>query len=238
MTAKPKLSPQGLRQLEILEANIAYEFTDKAIAVLALTHSSYGDGRRKISNNEQLEFLGDRVLGLLTAEKLYELNLSDEGGMARRLNALVRKETCADVARTIKLGEALLISPSEIKQGGRDKTSILGDACEAVLAAIYLDGGYAAAQDFYNKFWSDQISKVTKISAKDPKTSLQEDASASGYGLPVYKVLEQSGPDHKPSFVVEVEVSGLGTSIGEGNSKKDAERAAAQLLLGKWQAKA
>lgn len=234
MSAESKISPHFERRLGKLEKNIGYIFSDKSLAALSLTHSSYGDGRRKVSNNEQLEFLGDRVLGLLTAEKLYQLNLSDEGGMARRLNALVRKETCADVARAINLGEALLISPSETKQGGREKTSILGDACEALLAAIYLDGGYEAAQKFYDKFWDEQISKVKGVSAKDPKTSLQEKAATKGHGMPIYKVLERSGPDHRPSFVVQVEVPGFQTGTGSGSSKKEAERAAAGEVLAQW----
>ena len=124
------------RRLNGLEDRVGYIFNDKALALQALTHSSYGDGRREVQDNERLEFLGDRVLGLLTAEKLFQLNLDGEGAMAQRLNALVRKETCARVARKLGVGDALEISASEEKQGGRDKISILGDACEALLAAI------------------------------------------------------------------------------------------------------
>lgn len=227
-------SLQILKTLARLEATIGYAFKDKTLAMMALTHSSYGDGRRKFSNNERLEFLGDRVLGLLTAERLYEVCDGDEGSMARRLNALVRKETCAHIARQINLGEALLISPSEIKQGGRDKTSILGDACESLLAALYLDGGYEGVQAFYNKFWEAEVKKVTTISAKDPKTELQERASAGGYGVPGYVVIERSGPDHRPLFTVEVKVEGLAEAHGTGKSKKDAERYAAIHLLENW----
>jgi ribonuclease-3 len=229
-----KPSQANLNRVSGLEENIGYIFKDKALAVLSLTHASYGDGRRKVSDNEQLEFLGDRVLGLLTAERLYGMNLGNEGGMARRLNALVRKEACAKVARKIGLGKALLISPSEVKTGGRDKASIIGDACEAVLAAIYIDGGYDAAKTFYDRFWQDQIEEVTAVSAKDPKTILQESASAAGFGMPVYSVMERSGPDHDPSFKIEVEVSGLGIAQGDGKSKKDAERAAAIRILENW----
>ncbi|PHR61493.1 MAG: ribonuclease III [Robiginitomaculum sp.] len=230
-------SPQTLKRLARLEKTIEYSFKDKELAILALTHSSYGDGRRKFTNNERLEFMGDRVLGLLTAERLYMICEGDEGSMARRLNALVRKETCALVARSINLGEALLISPSEIKQGGRDKTSILGDACESLLAAIYIDGGYEVVKTFYSTFWGGEIRKVTAISAKDPKTELQERASAAGHEVPVYSVLERKGPDHRPMFLVEVDVKGLGASQGTGKSKKDAERFAAQHLLENWHKK-
>lgn len=226
-----KISASSTERLARLEASIGYEFNDKELALLSLTHSSYGDGRRKISDNEQLEFLGDRVLGLLTAERLYRMNLGNEGGMARRLNALVRKEACAEVAREIELGDVLLISPSEVRSGGRDKNSILGDACEAVLAAIYLDGGYQAAQNFYQKFWGSQIEKVTMVSAKDPKTELQESASAAGFGSPEYMVLDRSGPDHDPSFTIKVNVDGLGKAEGNGKSKKEAERMAAIRIL-------
>jgi len=228
------VSQPSLNRIVILEEKIGYVFKDKSLALLSLTHASYGDGRIKVSDNERLEFLGDRVLGLLTAERLYFMNLGNEGGMARRLNALVRKDACAEVARKIGLGDALLISPSEVKTGGREKASILGDACEALMAAIYLDGGYDAVREFYDRFWQDQIDRVTAISAKDPKTTLQEDASAAGYGIPIYTVLDQSGPDHDPKFKIEVAVDGIGKAQGEGKSKKEAERAAAVQILEKW----
>jgi len=224
-------SQQMLRRLKILENHIGYVFKDKALAVLALTHASYGDGRRAFKDNERLEFLGDRVLGLLTAEHLYSNYQGDEGEMAQRLNALVRKETCAEVARAVNLGEALLISPAEIKQGGRDKMSILGDACEALLAVIYLDGGWSGVQMFYDRFWAAAIKKATEKSAKDPKTILQENAAALGHGVPVYTVAHRSGPDHRPLFVIDVQVEGIGAAQGTGKSKKDAERFAAIHLL-------
>jgi len=222
------------RRLQMLEKNIDYVFKNKDLAIRALTHSSYGDGRRKTPDYERLEFLGDRVLGLLTAEKLIELSSAQEGALARRLNALVRKETCARIARRLGIGEALLISPSEEKQGGRDKTSILGDACESILGAIYLDGGFPAAQDFFDTHWKDDIDAVTDKSMKDPKTALQEKASITNKTLPVYTVLERSGPDHKPLFVIKVDVEGVGSAKGTGKSKKDAERYAAIHLLENW----
>ncbi len=229
-----KVSPQMLKRLAGLEAEIHYEFKDKQIIEIALTHPSYGDGRSKGSNYERLEFLGDRVLGLLTAERLYALDSGNEGSMARRLNALVRKEACARVARRVDLGTYLLMSPSEVRQGGRDKTSILGDACESLLAAVYVDGGLEAADKFYGEFWQAELENVFKKNNKDPKTELQERASACGYGLPTYSVSERSGPDHRPLFVIEVDVPGLGTAKGTGKSKKDAERFAAQHLLENW----
>lgn len=222
------------RRLDMLEKSIGYVFEDKELAMRALTHSSYGDGRRKTPDYERLEFLGDRVLGLMTAEKLFFMSSEKEGTLARRLNALVRKETCARISRRLGIGEALLISPSEEKQGGREKTSILGDACESILGAIYLDGGFAAAQKFYDTHWKDDIEAVTDKSMKDPKTALQEKASSTNRALPIYTVLERSGPDHKPLFVIEVEVDGIGRAKGTGKSKKDAERFAAVHLLEAW----
>lgn len=222
------------RKLTALEDRIGFDFKDKSLAQRALTHSSFGDGRRVIANNERLEFLGDRVLGLLTAEKLFLLSPEEEGAMARRLNALVRKETCARIARQLGLGDALQISPSEEKQGGRDKVSILGDACEALLAAVYLDGGFDAAKSFYETHWAAEIEAATNGSMKDPKTSLQEKAVGAGGGQPVYAVIERSGPDHRPLFVVEVTVENIGSAKGTGKSKKDAERYAALHLLEDW----
>lgn len=222
------------RRLDILEKSLGYVFDDKELALRALTHSSYGDGRRKTPDYERLEFLGDRVLGLLTAEKLFFLSAEKEGALARRLNALVRKETCARIARRLGIGEALLISPSEEKQGGRQKTSILGDACESVLGAIYLDGGFSAAQNFFDVHWKEDVDAVTNKSMKDPKTALQEKASVANKTLPIYTILERSGPDHKPLFVIEVEVEGVGKAKGTGKSKKDAERYAAIHLLEDW----
>ena len=222
------------RRLEILEDHIGYVFTDKSLAMKALTHSSFGDGRRQRSDNERLEFLGDRVLGLMTAEKLFEICPGNEGALARRLNALVRKETCARVAKEVGLDTALLMSKSEEKQNGREKNSILGDACEAMIAALYIDGGYAAAKAFFEKFWADEVIAITAEAAKDPKTELQERASARGHAAPVYDVIERAGPDHKPHYVIDVTVDGAGTGRGTGTSKKAAQRMAAKTLLTLW----
>ncbi len=221
-------------RLLTLETRLGYTFNDPELLIRAMTHSSYGDGQRKTPDNERLEFLGDRVLGLLTADALYDHSTEAEGTLARRLNALVRKETCAKVARQIGLGDALLISSAEDRQGGREKTSILGDACEALIAAIYLDGGYEDVKSFYDRFWLPLLAEVVKKSAKDPKTELQERAMASAQGLPKYEILERSGPDHRPLFVIEVSVAGIGSATGTGKSKRDAERFAASHLLENW----
>jgi len=217
------------RRLKGLEARIGYEFTDKSLGIRALTHSSYGDGQRDIRDYERLEFLGDRVLGFLTAERLYMNRDETEGTMARRLNAFVRKEACAQVGKEIGIGEALLMSPSEDRQGGREKISILGDAVEALMAAIYLDGGWEQAKSFYEAYWKPQLTDAPK----DPKTELQERAAVIRI-MPKYELLERTGPDHRPIFVVSVCVENIGEAQGTGPSKKQAERFAAKHLLEKW----
>lgn len=218
-------------RLDALEKRIAYSFNDRSFLERALTHGSYGDGRRKVRSYERLEFLGDRVLGLITARRLFEVfEGMDEGGLAHRLNALVNKEACAKVARMCQLGEALKMSSGEERLGGRDKTSILGDATEALLGAIYMDGGLAAAEQFYDRYWGDEIEALTS-QPKDPKSRLQEWTAANGWGSPTYALTERSGPDHRPVFTVSVEVEGLDPASGEGATKQAAQRAAAEALL-------
>lgn len=228
------------KEFSALETRMGYVFEDRSLLSTALTHSSYGDGRRKVADNERLEFLGDRVLGLLTARMLYDGTAGAEGSMARRLNALVRKETCADIARDLGVPNALQMSKSEEKQGGREKTSILGDACEALLAAIYLDGGMIAAESFYTAHWKSRIDRVLTRSDKDPKTQLQELSALRGHNPPVYGLVERSGPDHRPEFIVSVTVQGKdiehGIGRGSGPSKKIAQRLAAADLLTQWEA--
>ena len=214
-----------------LESRIGYRFANRDLLRRALTHASYGDGRRPMPNYERLEFLGDRVLGLIAARKLFDaFEEADEGGLAPRYNALVRKEACARVARRFDLGEALLMSKSEDKAGGRDKDRILGDACEALLAAIYLDGGLQRAQGFFSRFWRDELKALTE-KPKDPKTRLQEWALERGMTTPRYRVVDRSGPDHRPRFTVIVSAPPLEDAMGEGGSKQDAERAAAAALI-------
>ena len=218
-------------RLSEFQDRLGYRFADDTLLIRALTHSSYINGRKNMRHNERLEFLGDRVLGLLTAERLFHDSNDAEGKLARRLNALVRKETCADIARDLNFASVLRISKSEEKQSGRDKLSILGDACEAVIAAIYLDGGLEAIKTFYDKHWAEHFEAVLGESAKDPKTELQERAVRYGFEQPEYDVLSRKGPDHKPVFEVEVRVEGYGTETAEGASKKIAERRAAAELL-------
>ncbi len=218
-----RLSEQAVQQ------RLGYQFDDEALLRRALTHGSYGDGRA-VADNERLEFLGDRVLGLIVARHLFaEDSTANEGQMARRLNALVRKEACAEAARAAGLGEALYLSKAEEKNGGRDKQSILGDVCEAVLAALYLDGGMEPAQTFFDTFWLEQLTRLSG-SNKDPKSALQEWALAHDFGLPKYTELARTGPDHQPEFHILVAIQDWKCE-GRGNSKQNAERAAAAELF-------
>jgi ribonuclease-3 len=215
-----------------LEARLGYQFADRELLELALTHSSVGDGARRVRDNERLEFIGDRVLGLLAAERLAEIYpLSTEGELAPRLNALVSRKTCAVVARDMKLGEALRLSPAENKAGGRDKESILAGGCEALMAALYQEGGLPAARAVFLNLWADSIADVDSPKITDPKTVLQEWAQGAGKPLPQYGVVGRRGPDHAPIFTVEAVVQGFAPMRAEGRSRQEAEKAAAMALL-------
>lgn len=214
-----------------LERRLGHVFSDQALLERALTHASVGGGG-KIRDNEVLEFIGDRVIGLLAAERLAQLHpLATEGDLAPRLNALVSREACAEVARRVNLGPALRLSGSETKTGGRDKTSILAGACEAVMAAIYQDGGLEAARTAFLDLWSEALDQAGAARPQDAKTALQEWAQGQGRPLPTYAVVARRGPDHQPMFTVSVEVDGLAPVAAEGRSRQEAEKAAAALLL-------
>lgn len=222
--------------LAALAEVIGYRFRDRSLAVQALTHASavVGGGQ---PTYQRLEFLGDRVLGLVIAEILYnEFPDADEGELSRRLAALVRRETCADAARDIGLGEYVMLSEGEAQTGGRRKEAILGDVCEAVIGAIYLDGGHEPARQFIERNWSGRISDDSPR-LKDAKTSLQEWAHAKGYGQPAYHIVSRTGPDHAPLFTISVTLQGLEPAESTGSSKRVAEQAAAEAILvreGAW----
>lgn len=216
--------------LAALEVVLAHSFKDPAILREALTHGSSTDGAKKKRSYERLEFLGDRVLGLIIAEHLYKAHADeDEGELAPRLNALVNRRACARAARRAGLGEAAYLSASEVAQGGRNKEAILADLCEAVIAALYLDGGYAAAHAFVSRFWAEEFAQAD-ATPRDAKTVLQEWTAAKRRGL-AYALVEQSGPEHAPVFVIEAQVEGFPPARGEGGSKRDAQRAAATAFL-------
>lgn len=213
------------------EQRLGYEFSNLSLLVEALTHSSIASDSRK--DNQRLEFLGDRVLGLVMAEALLEIDqTAPEGTLAPRFNALVRKETCAEVARQIELGGVLKIGRSEMLSGGRRKDALLGDGMEAVIAAIYKDGGFEIAKTIIIKLWGDRIKNV-KVDARDAKTMLQEWAQARGQNPPNYEVISRSGPDHAPDFLVKVILASGETSEAMAGSKRQAEQMAAKALLQK-----
>ena len=216
-------------ELRQFSADIGYEFKDPGLLITALTHSSISSATR--SDNERLEFLGDRVLGLVMAQALLDLDAkATEGQLAPRFNALVRKETCADVARSIGIGNLLKLGRSEMISGGRRKEALLGDAMEALIAAVYRDGGFTEAQALILRLWNTRITSV-KADARDPKTALQEWAQARKGPPPNYVELSRSGPDHAPQFEIEVRLHSGEAAQGKAGSKRQAEQAAAKLLL-------
>ena len=219
-----------------LARRLGHAFADDSLLERALTHASVGGAGVRVRDNEVLEFIGDRVIGLLAAESLAALDAkASEGELAVRLNALVSREACARVARGAGVGPALRLAPSETKTGGRDKESILAGACEAVVAAIYQDGGLEAARRVFLDLWADLLAEAGSPPPRDPKTALQEWAQGQGKPLPAYAVTARSGPDHAPVFTVAVEVAGLAPAAAQGRSRQDAEKAAAAALLAREQ---
>ncbi len=200
----------------------------------AVTHASIGTATRP--DNQRLEFLGDRVLGLVMAEALLAADPeAREGQLAPRFNALVRKETCADVAREIGLGDVLKLGRSEMLTGGRRKEALLGDAMEAVIAAVHQDAGFEAARALVLRLWSGRIAAV-EADARDAKTSLQEWAQGRGMPPPVYAEAGRSGPDHAPVFTVRVTLASGEAAEAAAGSKRVAEQAAAKALLERLEA--
>jgi len=217
--------------LGALEERIGYRFKNRALLIEALTHASVeaqsGCGRRTY---ERLEFLGDRVLGVIVAERLFsQFRSADEAELALRYNALVNRGACARAARRAGVGDALIMSGSEAEAGGRTREAMLADACEALIAALHLDGGVELARAFVTTFWADEFDQATSL-RKDAKTALQEWAAAQRRAL-AYIEIARSGPDHAPNFIIEARVDGFGSARGAGASKREAERAAAAALL-------
>lgn len=215
-----------------LEGRLGHVFRDRALLERALTHASVGDGARKVDHNEALEFLGDRVVGLLAADALTTRHPSlREGELSRRHAMLVSGKTCAEVARGLGVSAALRLAGSTSKQGGRDNDRILGDAMEALMAAIYLDGGIEVARKAFEGAWAEAFQRSANAPGREPKTALQEWAMAQALPLPVYREISRTGPDHAPMFVVEVTVQGCAAMQASGASIREAEKAAALALL-------
>jgi ribonuclease III len=232
-----KLSAKDGRLLA-LQAVIGYHFTDLSLLTRALTHvSAVRQGMDRSESYQRLEFLGDRVLGLVVSHFLFEtFPHAEEGELSQRLADLVRKETCAEVARTWALGPCLNLGEGEVHSGGRRKQAILGDACESVIGAVFIDGGYAAAETVVRAAFGPLVVRPVQR-LRDAKTQLQEWVQGQGHKTPRYREMARSGPDHAPDFVICVEVDGLGQAEGRGRSKRVAEQNAAEAFLtreGQW----
>jgi ribonuclease-3 len=218
---------------------LGFAFKDRALVELALTHASARPSLKPNEDNERLEFLGDRVLGLAIAELLTQtFPESSEGELARRYNQLVRAETCAEIAKEWELGQLILMSGGEAESGGRGKKTILANACEAVLGAIFIEGGYQAARDVVFRFWATELASLD-LALPDAKSILQEWAQGRRLSLPRYVEIAREGPDHRPRFTSEVQIDGVAPERGHGANKRAAEQAAALAMLlreGVWQA--
>ena len=215
--------------LTALAARLGHSFKNPRLLTQALTHPSAVEAGSR--SYERLEFLGDRVLGLIVADLLLaKFPKEAEGALARRLAQLVRRETLAQVAAELDLGRHLILARSERQAGEETNPALLADACEAIIAALYLDGGLAAAQAFVEPLWAPLLAADRKP-PQDAKTALQEWAQGRGLPLPDYRELQREGPAHGPVFTVEVSVRGEPPAMGEGRSKRLAEQAAAGALL-------
>ena len=213
---------------------LGHRFADPGLLARALTHSSLSSPNR--GDNQRLEFLGDRVLGLVMAQAVLAADeAAREGQLAPRFNALVRKETCADVAREIDLGAAMRLGKSEMSAGGRRRMALLGDGMEAVIAAVYLDAGFEVAQALVLRLWGERVATV-EADARDAKTAVQEWAQARGMEPPAYAEIARSGPDHAPVFRVRVALATGESAEAEAKAKRQAEQAAAQALLDRVEA--
>lgn len=230
--AAPKEPRRRKRGTAALEERVGYTFKNAAMLEIALTHISALKGARNRANSYQrLEFLGDHVLGLVISDMLYRaFPKADEGELSRRLADLVRKETCAEIAQNIDLGAAIRVGSSEHNAGARTRPAILADVCEAVIGAVYLDGGYKAAEGLVERLWQQRMQAKSQP-LRDPKTVLQEWAQARGLPTPAYREVARSGPDHSPEFRVAVQLPAFAPAEGQGRSKRAAEQAAAAAML-------
>lgn len=218
-------------ELRSFQDRLGHQFSRPELLAQAVTHASMSSANR--DDNQRLEFLGDRVLGLVMSEALLALDKgATEGQLAPRFNALVRKETCADVARQIDLGAVLRLGRSEMLSGGRRKQALLGDGIEAVIAAVYLDAGFDAAKTLILTLWGDRVHDV-EDDARDAKTALQEWAQARGLPPPSYNEVSRSGPDHAPVFTIAAALETGESEKATAGSKRQAEQAAAGNLLAK-----
>jgi ribonuclease-3 len=224
--------PSAKAPAKIIEQRIGHTFADPSLLATAFTHvSALKSARSRADSYQRLEFLGDHVLGLIVSDMLYRaFPKADEGELSKRLADLVRREACADVAKSLGLDEAIKLGSVGAGASARLRNSVLGDICEAVIGAVFLDGGYAAAAEFVERNWTERMRKPVRP-LRDPKTVLQEWAQGKGLPTPVYREVERTGPHHDPQFRVAVELPGLAAAEGVGGSKRAAEKLAATALL-------
>jgi ribonuclease-3 len=217
-----------IKSLDKLICHLDYRFHDEGLLETALTHRSVTQ-----NNNERLEFLGDAVLGMVIAEELYKrFPEANEGEMSRLRASLVKGDTLAEIARSFELGDVVRLGPGELKSGGFRRKSILADAFEAILGAIYLDGGFDKCRNIILKQFSSRLDATSPETAqKDPKTRLQEYLQASQQALPDYEVVDITGEAHAQTFTVECRVEDMQTVRAQGSSRRKAEQAAAEMIL-------
>lgn len=217
-----------IESLDKLTRDLDYRFSDKALLETALTHRSVTQ-----NNNERLEFLGDAVLGMVIAEELFKrFPDANEGELSRLRASMVKGETLAEIALSFELGDAIRLGPGELKSGGFRRKSILADAFEAILGAIYLDGGFDSCRKIILKHFSSRLDTVSPETAqKDPKTRLQEYLQANQQALPDYEVVDIAGEAHAQTFTIECQVEGVQTVRAQGSSRRKAEQAAAEMIL-------
>ena len=232
--AKKKRSKVSAKAAQAaLEARIGHKFADPALLATAFTHVSALKlaTRHRADSYQRLEFLGDHVLGLIVSDMLYRAYpRADEGELSKRLADLVRKESCADVAKSLGLLDDIKLGAVGAGAGARLRKSVLGDICEAVIGAIFLDGGYGVAVQFVERNWIERMRKPRRP-LRDPKTVLQEWAQGKGLPTPVYREVERTGPHHDPQFRVAVDLPGLDPAEGVGGSKRAAEKVAASVMI-------
>lgn len=226
------MTARGDREIEALEERLGHVFADRGLIGRALTHpSALSTGRTAADGYQRLEFLGDRVLGLTVADMLYRaFPDAEEGELAQRFNHLVRRETCAAVAIDLGLDRAMRVGAGEAQAGGRRKSAILGDVCEAVLAALYLEAGLDRVRPLVEAHWGPRMRAFARP-VRDAKTMLQEWAQGRGLPTPTYLEIGRSGPDHAPVFQVKVKLEGIAPGEGTGRSKREAEQNAAAAIL-------
>jgi ribonuclease-3 len=230
--AKKKRKVSARVATAAIEARIAYKFVNAALLATAFTHvSALKSARKRGDSYQRLEFLGDHVLGLIVSDMLYRAFPSaNEGELSKRLAELVRKESCADVGKSLGLLDDIKLGAVGAGASARLRKSVLGDICEAVIGAIFLDGGYNAAALFVERNWTERMRKPRRP-LRDPKTVLQEWAQAKKLPTPVYREIERTGPHHDPQFRVAVDLPGLAPAEGVGGSKRAAEKVAASVMI-------